>query len=435
MAIAKPLLLRPGTVPDLWEEPPKLTEEQQAHVAPVMVNSWNWKLPEEALQGWFPAIYTLDDDPQVRVAENPCLYHYSDFEGEQVTTGHGIDLNKNLMGSLTGPRGGTKTLTMSWILSVVMRLGKPVWANYPISFFVQEVDELPDNYSREFVRIGPCVWINLDSTLMYYESRRLDMMKFQQFSKELRAGAVGIDELQYFVEARRSGKEKNLLLSYQIMQIRKTANSFYYTVQNPGWVDNRFGWSSDFEIECGDIAKMPYDREDTGLNRSLDEGELGQWSLKDISGSFTGERFSKSGKIHGPFQFLAWKVWNSYPTHYIIDVAEAMSDGKDKAKQEKEGKLISAIEDVINECLDTGLDEIEAKDMWQKLRDKGVEFSTTVAGQTIAQLGIEKKIKSGGKTVYDLSELKELAKRIQEQEEQEAKEKGKSSAESADSKV
>ena len=25
------------------------------------------------------------------------------------------------------------------------------------------------------------------------------------------------------------------------MQIRKTANSFFYTVQNPTWVDKRFG--------------------------------------------------------------------------------------------------------------------------------------------------------------------------------------------------
>ena len=61
----------------------------------------------------------------------------------------------------------------------------------------------------------------------------LDLDKFYTFDRLIRNGAVGIDELQYFVEARTSGKYQNRVASYQIMQIRKTANSFFYTVQNP----------------------------------------------------------------------------------------------------------------------------------------------------------------------------------------------------------
>ena len=66
------------------------------------------------------------------------LLDYNLFEGPNVSHGNGIDLHENLVAYAHGPRGGTKTLTMSYWLAKEMRIEKPTWTNYPISFYVQE---------------------------------------------------------------------------------------------------------------------------------------------------------------------------------------------------------------------------------------------------------------------------------------------------------
>ena len=92
---------------------------------------------------------------------------------------------------------------------------------------MQEKDEFTGNESDQYNHVEPCHWINADGSLSYYESMPLDMDKFYTFDRLIRNGAVGIDELQYFVEARTSGKYQNRVASYQIMQIRKLPIAFF----------------------------------------------------------------------------------------------------------------------------------------------------------------------------------------------------------------
>lgn len=357
-----------------------------------IIESMYWDLPESILNGWRPFTAILDK---------------SLFWGPDLHGGHGLDLVKNLVNFWHGPRGASKTCSMSFSKAKMLRAGKPIWTNYPISFYVNETDHpLTGKESDEYFRTGYCSWMNKDKNISYYESRPLDMDKFYTFNTELRNGGVGIDELQYFVEARTSGREQNRYAGYQIMQIRKTSNSFFYTVQDPAWVDKRFGWSADVECECADIARMPYDWKQLG--RKLKEGEITQWILRDLSGVLTGIPFKKNHRDIGPYQFEASRFWNIYPTHLIIDVFQAvnsMKSVKEKERTEKSTRLNDAIAQVATEYINEGEYLIPTKEFSAKVQKiYGEEINNRTIGQSMAVIGIEVRHKSKG-YFYDLEPL------------------------------
>lgn len=343
------------------------------------VKSMYWDCEEWRLDKWRPFTALLD---------------YNLFVGPNVRHAKGIDLRKNLVAFAHGPRGGEKTLSMSYWLAKEMRLGKPTWTNYPISFYVQETDTFTGNESDQYTHISECRWENADGTLSYYESMPLDMDKFYTFDRLIRNGAVGIDELQYFVEARTSGRFQNRVASYQIMQIRKTANSFFYTVQNPKWVDGRFGWSADYECKCSDIALQSYDRR--SLGRELQEGELGRWVIRDLSGVITGVQFSDSGKELGPYQFEGYNFWDIYPTHYIVDpeAAANSADGvnpaskKAKAKQDAEAQFQAVVMEIVSEDIELGRDKVATNELWKRVEDRGITMPHNKAGEILRSMGI-----------------------------------------------
>jgi hypothetical protein len=284
-------------------------------------------------------------------------------------------------------------------------MGKPVWTNYPISFYVAERGYLTGNESDIFMQLGPCHWQNIEGSLSYYESMPLDLDKFYTFHQELRRGAVGITELTYFVDSRSSLSGQNKIAGYQIMQIRKTANSFLYDLQNPDWADRRFGWSADFEIECSDVAKMRYDYESVG--RELDEGELTRWWMKDISGLMTGIQFKKNEKLLGPYQFRAYLFWLIYPTHFIIDAYEAAhSYKKDKEKKSNQDLIATAINETLNEYIEQGIFKIAGDELMKAIHSRtDLEVSNVTLGRILASVGVTSKQNWTGKRDYFLDPL------------------------------
>jgi hypothetical protein len=366
-----------------------------------IIRTQYWELPLSSIDDWRP--YTAILDKYL-------------FDGPYIGSGHGLDLKKNLMGFWHGARGASKTLSLSFMLAREMRLGKNVWTNYPISFYVKEKDGLLNGKeSRQFIPLSPCHWINLDSTLSYYESMQLDMDKFYTFSSELRHGAIGIDKLQYFVESRTSGRYQNRVLGYQIMQIRKTANSFFYTVQNPKWVDNRFGWSADFSVKVSDIAKANYDR--SSIEHELKEGEYSRWLMRDLSGVLTGIQFEESNREIGPFQFDGYHFWEIYPTNFYIDAIEAMNSGnKDKGKNDKRDELVAAMENTANELLSEGKIQIESKRYWQRVEEKiGRPVSKSTGGDILSGFGVTKKQRTGGAWIYDFGAIIQSEEELKEE--------------------
>jgi hypothetical protein len=337
-----------------------------------------WELPVDSLDGWRPYSCFID----YRLLLGPtALRHERSF-----------NLFKDMMVGITGARGAGKSVTNTFLAMKKMRMGKPCWSNVPISFYI----------------------IEADGSLTYYESIPLDVEKFTNFSPELRRGVVSIQELQYYVESRTSGRLQNRMISYGIMQIRKTANSFFYDVQNQGWVDKRFGWSNDCDIECMDASKGNYEIEGDlhpGMfeeGHYLKEGSVTLWTIKDTSGIITGTPFKVSGVPIGEYQFDSWWTWNASPTHFIIDAWAAYNSIKTKEdkKKEEQGALMSVLEESINRLLQQGKGEVVASELWEMAKSiSGQEVNLRTAGALLKECGIPKRQRADGNNYYNLAVL------------------------------
>jgi hypothetical protein len=174
---------------------------------------------------------------------------YSLFDGPEMSRRtHGINLNKDLLIGIHGPRGATKTLTNSFLIAKKMRAKQHAWCNWPVSFYVIE-QSCYDKCERNDWYCPFCK----HGDLSYYENYPLDFDKLYTFNSELSEGAVGLTETQYYAESRTSGRGQNRMLSYQLMQIRKSALSFFYDVQDPETVDKRFA--------CENLLRRPFKNE------------------------------------------------------------------------------------------------------------------------------------------------------------------------------
>lgn len=277
-----------------------------------IIYSQNWELPAmnlgEGKYEWRPGMAHLP---------------YFLFEGPIIgRRSHGLALEKDLIISAHGPRGATKTCTLSFLLAKKMRMGQKVWCNWPIAFYVVEKD-CYDKCNLPNWRCAKC----RSGAKTYYENYPLDFNKLYAFNSEISNGAVGITEMQYYAESRTSGRVQNRFIGYQLMQIRKSALSFNYDVQNENWVDNRFRWSDDVEMHNQDASKLNYEGED------IEEGAIALWNIRDMSGILTGAKFSDTGIEYGPYQFDAKYFWWIYPTKWKVDVYEAVYSMKQESKK------------------------------------------------------------------------------------------------------
>jgi hypothetical protein len=345
---------------------------------PEVIKTKYWELPVDSLDGWRPRTCIIDYNRLLLPVGN--------------NHERGFNLMRDMMVGITGPRGAGKSNTNTFLAIKKMRMGKPCWSNVPISFFVREED----------------------GGLTYYESMPLDVEKFSNFSPELRNGVVSIQELQYYVEARTSGRLQNRSMGYGIMQIRKTANSFFYDVQDQSWVDKRFGWSNDTDIECKDAAKLnieidgelpPGMFDEWGY---LKEGAVSLWKIWDTSGISTGIPAKESHEPIGEFQFDSWWFWGASPTHFIVDAWAAYNSIKSKSdvkKQERE-ELRGTLEQVISKLLQQGNSEVPGIEIWEGYKAiTGKDIDKNTAGSIIKEAGIPIKLKGDGTRYYNISVL------------------------------
>jgi hypothetical protein len=353
-----------------------------------------WELPVETLDGWRPYSAFLD-------------YRLLDEGPDIGPREQGFSLYKNQMVSINGHRGAGKTTFDSFLTAKKMRNGVEAFTNCPISFYV----------------------IEADGSLTYYESHPLDLDKFVSFTAGYRKIVATITEMQYYVEARTSGRLQNRMAGYKIMQIRKEASDFFYDVQDQSWVDKRFGWSDDVNITCRDVSRMPYLGESVKgfpagmLDQygNLKEGAVSLLSIKDISGVLTGAPYKETGMVYDNIQFDSWFFWDIFPTHFLIDAWEAYNSLKtpqDEKNQEKEAYL-NALNGAIAEFLEAGDLKIDAKKLWSLTKEKlGKDVNTYRAGRILKDAGVTKKPDGYGNYIYDLSVFLPGAKIIEETGEQ-----------------
>lgn len=361
-----------------------LIEENQEQKNEIeIIKSDNWELP----------VINLGKDKYLWRPKMAVLPYYL-FEGPAMKQRtHGINLHKDLSIGVHGPRGATKTLTLSYLGAKKMRMGQPFWNNWPISFYVVEPNCWDECKSR-------CCHFCYKGALTYYESMPLNMDKVYTFNSELADGNVAFTEFQYYVEARTSGREQNRFLSYQIMQIRKSALSFYYDVQNEEWVDKRFGWSDDCKIFCQDVSKMNYKAE-----RDIEEGEFTHWRIRDISGVLTGVQYKNTLQEHGPWQFDGFNFWWIYPTKWKIDVYDAVySLRRQNEKQDRVELIGKAIGMAVNSFLEENKTKVLSADMWARASTlANFNVDPISGGRVLSSLDIPKSQDWKGKYYYDLS--------------------------------
>ncbi len=366
-------------------------------MTPITEMEWQIPTEEKGLSGetvpgmkyWNLPIESLPDDWRPRTA----YIDYRFFEGPIIgPREHGLSLGQDLVAAVHGPRGATKTMTLTYLCGKKMRMGQPTWANYPISFYVIE-PECIDNCKKIWgARPGEkiCEFCKEDKkSLTYYENMPLDLDKFYRFAQSIRHGNVALTEFQYYVESRTSGKKQNRLASYQLMQIRKTALSFFYDVQNPDWVDKRFAWSDDTVIEVQDIALMNYDFDSVG--HMLQRGERSQWDIEDRSGLLTGKR----GQHFPPAEFYGWPFKDAYPTHFIIDAYDAMNslheeEAERADREDKVSKEVAALNLGINSFVEANEYEFTAANLSKRVEELvHVHIDSSRVGKLLRENGLE----------------------------------------------
>lgn len=277
----------------------------------------------------------------------------------------------------TGPRGGGKSCAAAYVTchDYLFR-GKPVWSNIPIKAELT----LPNH------------------EVIYVESDALDTQKLFGLSAELTGGLVLIDELELYAEARRSQSNKNLLLNYIIMQIRKRSLSFFYTIQQPQWIDNRLQFMSDLMWRTRDAAFTEW-----GMEEGVGRGLYFSIEIEDWSGMLTGQKYQEGGSART--MLLRGKpVWPMYNSYDTVDVFEALTPidlelnrmnisnapayGDTPAGQfdKVEGRLAALYHSGRREILDSelwnllGADEGQRRSFGQMLKANGYTKKQTKAG-------------------------------------------------------
>lgn len=190
----------------------------------------------------------------------------------------------------TGTRGSGKTLSMTIHAFLKMAYSdKKVWSNYPI----------------EGTAVFP------DGSTKYCASVPLNMESLYVFDKGLAQGIVCIDEVNLWSDSRRSMSVTNRLINSILTLIRHRQLSFYFTVQNENWLDNRVRYQIDTLIRCQDMAfKYP----------KLEFGNFIQLSARDMSGYNTGYPYSETGRVYTQVLQKGKNFWGCYDTESEFDV-------------------------------------------------------------------------------------------------------------------
>lgn len=229
----------------------------------------------------------------------------------------------SLCACLTGTRGSGKTLTMTIFAFLKMAYeDKKVWSNYPI----------------EGIAVFP------DGSEKYCASIPLNMDSLYMFDKGIANGIVCIDEVNLWSDSRRSMSITNRLLDAILTLIRHRQLSFYFTVQNEMWLDNRVRYQIDTLIRCTDLAfKYP----------KLEFGNYIQLECKDMSGYNTGYPYDETFRVYTQTLQCGKKFWSCYNTEHEFDVL---------GTQATKYKITGATKNIVvgNEMVDYDIFEDEA---------------------------------------------------------------------------
>jgi len=299
-------------------------------------------------------------------------------------------MEQELVILLTGPRGGMKSLTASYLAISEMAQGNVVQSNLPI--------DTRHNFTD----------------LPRLRTKELDIVKLYSLGREIEPGAIYLlDEFDKICAARWSSTSNiNRVLDWLATQVRKFGVSFILTAQNYWHIDSMWRDQIDIVIFCKDLKHSPW-----GKKKGLVRGELAFLQCYDKSGFETGyENDPYTNHYAEPYagHYLQGKpLWGAFETRKLLGINEMLrrlrfvkeevrlgesgimreSDEPDyqsiPEKRERE-KLAKAnyIQSVVSQMAIDGKQDVTILEMSRLLSKAGLDMKQDEIGKALHGLGI-----------------------------------------------
>lgn len=262
--------------------------------------------------------------------------------------------SRSIVNCWTGPRGGGKTLAMTFDAILHMVRGFKVWSNYKISI------------DTDIEKIG---------VFKHYESLPLNMQTLYEMDSSIAEGWVYLDEFTLWCDNRRSQTTGNALINGLFTMIRHRQLSFGIATQQFEWLDKRIQFQVDTLAECSDLH-FKYNH--------LPPGALIGLRIKDLSGLATGLPFYLSERVEIR-QLYGLPFWGCYDSWEDYDYFEAHKKVRlnDKQAEENENKVA----DVTNFLRQSGQTEIGTTELAEMLKDSGCTWTMRQCGSYLKKAG------------------------------------------------
>lgn len=283
----------------------------------------------------------------------------------------------------TGLKGSGKSSTLALLTAKALAAGMPVWSNMGVKFYL----------------------VRQDGSLIFLQTLPLDWEAVLILSKELRGGALVIDELSYYASSRLSSSVRNRIINAAVNQVRKRALDFYTSVKWLRQIDVNIREELDCHISCEDYALSA-----RGQEMHLDKGCIIKQQYRDISG-WSGQPISRvnhtSRKELGfipidnfdplgepiykdagqTMEFQSRFTWPLYNSYEVVDTATAFQ----KVRLDLEEIVISNKQQ--SEVIEGTISEVV--DMFQS--EGNIKVECDVFRETVERAGIHLEERQLGK--------------------------------------
>jgi len=297
------------------------------------------------------------------------------------------DYTSSTVVGITGPKRSGKSLLLAKLLWRDLIAGRKVWSNMTV--------KTPKFY--------------LDKGFPMLETKPIDWDGLYLLSEEYQEGTIGLDESVYYDDSRASLSMRNRLMNTIMNQVGHRNLNVYYTVKAQGWLDRRLQFETDIEIQCQDMAKTRW-----GRQNHIIPGTLIHFKAFDKSGSVTGKVYDAKDRHSRPIKSWFWDggriYWTAYDTKEIIGLEEMYTGVKLDLKQrvisnkaQVDESTKQSLYDIVSKMREADT-RVDADTFWQAIAATGIEGDARQLGTYLRQLGVIRRQGTSGR-YYDLTNL------------------------------
>ncbi len=296
-------------------------------------------------------------------------------------------LNREYVLGTVGDRGGGKSGSDA-VISIVdfMLRDKPVWSNMKIAIDIAVEDEL-----------ARAVGLN-SGGVVHYESMDIEKDKLLKLDDTYRDGCLVIEEINVqFSNVRRFMTNTNLEANELYQQLRKFRTSLIYNVIDEMFVDPQLRALTDIFIRTYDTA---FDVD--ALERKKKTGLDFCWLTYSYSGYLNGEQGRYALTHRSDKSYFKFEDWHGiYDSMHHQEKGVYSLNKRERAAAVKAGLSVESSDDMkgainewqwlidnIRKIKNTGIEFLEAHQLWQVLEVVEHGFTPAVIGKMLPGFGI-----------------------------------------------